>query len=216
MQVNQQMQREAQYRQSMHNLHKNGMPPAGMTNLMPGGNAASPSASDSAAFGQDGPQSRPGTAQFGPGGPNNRLMQNKQMGMPPPPSPSQNVKKEGTEGALNNGRLDASPQAGQGQQQSSALGSAPTSTHTGPSTPSSTGNMTAPSPSAILNNPPTNVNQQGATTDLLNNFFTFPDVDSAALSEFDATLFSRHDGDLNFERDFGEWFNPDSVGLDMK
>ena len=39
-------------------------------------------------------------------------------------------------------------------------------------------------------------------------------------ADFDAALF-RPDGDINFERDFGQWFNPDESaglgsGLDMK
>jgi collagen type III alpha len=36
------------------------------------------------------------------------------------------------------------------------------------------------------------------------------------MAEFDQT-FLRPDGDLNFERDFGQWFNPGGdVTLDMK
>jgi hypothetical protein len=35
------------------------------------------------------------------------------------------------------------------------------------------------------------------------------------LDEFvDIGLF-RSDGDLNFERDFGQWFNPDDVGMEL-
>jgi collagen type III alpha len=30
--------------------------------------------------------------------------------------------------------------------------------------------------------------------------------------EFDPTMFRPDGGDLNFERDFGQWFNPDDVG----
>lgn len=39
-------------------------------------------------------------------------------------------------------------------------------------------------------------------------------------SEFDPSTLFRPDGDINFERDFGQWFNPDDAGLgaslDMK
>ncbi len=39
-------------------------------------------------------------------------------------------------------------------------------------------------------------------------------------SEFDPSTLFRPDGDINFERDFGQWFNPDDTvmgtSLDMK
>jgi len=39
---------------------------------------------------------------------------------------------------------------------------------------------------------------------------------ASSLDEFDTSIF-RPDGDINFERDFGQWFNPDDVGvLEMK
>jgi collagen type III alpha len=49
------------------------------------------------------------------------------------------------------------------------------------------------------------------------NLFTRDFIQSVAngLDEFvDVGLF-RGDGDLNFERDFGQWFNPDDVGIDL-
>ena len=37
------------------------------------------------------------------------------------------------------------------------------------------------------------------------------------IGDFDQTLFRQDPGDLNFERDFGQWFNPGGdVTLDMK
>ncbi|KAJ7467208.1 hypothetical protein FB451DRAFT_1040667 [Mycena latifolia] len=40
---------------------------------------------------------------------------------------------------------------------------------------------------------------------------TFIQSVANGLDEFDVGLF-RGDGDINFERDFGQWFNPDDVG----
>jgi len=41
---------------------------------------------------------------------------------------------------------------------------------------------------------------------------------ASSLDDFDSTNLFRPDGDINFERDFGEWFNGDDSieGLDMK
>ena len=37
------------------------------------------------------------------------------------------------------------------------------------------------------------------------------------MGDFDQALFRQDPGDLNFERDFGQWFNPGGdVTLDMK
>ncbi|KAJ7268287.1 hypothetical protein C8J57DRAFT_1324828, partial [Mycena rebaudengoi] len=48
------------------------------------------------------------------------------------------------------------------------------------------------------------------------NLFSTDFIQSIAngLDEFDVGLF-RGDGDLNFERDFGQWFNPDDVGIEL-
>ena len=47
--------------------------------------------------------------------------------------------------------------------------------------------------------------------------FGLPGGSGGMMEEFDASLF-RPDGDINFERDFGQWFNPEDLGggLDMK
>jgi hypothetical protein len=81
--------------------------------------------------------------------------------------------------------------------------------------------MTAPSPSAILSNPPsvnTPSNPAAAAPDsITQGLFSNDFIQSVAssLDEFDPAMF--RDGDINFERDFGQWFNPDDVGtLDLK
>ncbi|KAL6297852.1 hypothetical protein BKA93DRAFT_831194 [Sparassis latifolia] len=218
---------QLQYRQSMQNLHKTGMQHSGMGNMVPGGNAASPSAGEGG-FISDGPQSRPGTAQFSgaPGAPGaNSRMGPKPLGMMPPPSPSQNPKpgqkdaSGANETSAPNGRLDSSPQTGApGPGQGSAPGSVP-STHTGPPTPNSSGNMTAPSPSAMnASTPSMNADHAPApsTTDsILGGLFPPDFMPHNGLDDFDPSIF-RPDGELNFDRDFGGWFNSDSIGgLDM-
>ncbi|GBE89455.1 predicted protein [Sparassis crispa] len=214
---------QLQYRQSMQNLHKTGMQHSGMGNMVPGGNAASPSAGEGG-FISDGPQSRPGTAQFSgaPGAPGaNSRMGPKPLGMMPPPSPSQNPKpgqkdaSGANETSAPNGRLDSSPQTGApGPGQGSAPGSVP-STHTGPPTPNSSGNMTAPSPSAMNTSTPSmNANHAPApsTTDsILGGLFPPDFMPHNGLDDFDPSIF-RPDGELNFDRDFGDWFNSDSIG----
>ncbi|GLB41577.1 hypothetical protein LshimejAT787_1001770 [Lyophyllum shimeji] len=86
------------------------------------------------------------------------------------------------------------------------------------------GQNMAPSPSSILGSggPPMNTSSMGGQpslgTDMSGGIFSTDFIQSVAssLDEFDTTLF-RPDGDINFERDFGQWFNPDDVsGLDMK
>ncbi|KAF8075199.1 hypothetical protein FPV67DRAFT_620427 [Lyophyllum atratum] len=80
----------------------------------------------------------------------------------------------------------------------------------------------APSPVSILGGPPMNTSSMGGqpslSADMSGGIFSTDFIQSVAssLDEFDTTLF-RPDGDINFERDFGQWFNPDDVtGLDMK
>jgi len=50
-------------------------------------------------------------------------------------------------------------------------------------------------------------------TDMAAGIFSSDFIQSVAssLDELDGNLF-RPDGDINFERDFGQWFNPDDVG----
>ncbi|KAF8997880.1 hypothetical protein BDQ17DRAFT_836862 [Cyathus striatus] len=57
-----------------------------------------------------------------------------------------------------------------------------------------------------------------ADTSIANTIFTNDFINSVAssLEDFGPELF-RQDADISFERDFGQWFNPDdSMGLDMK
>lgn len=201
---------QLQYRQTMHNVHQKNFPHGGL-NLIPGGAAPSPSASDQ--FNTDGPGSRPSTAQFaGPPGGTNRPGQNKPMGaMMPPPSPGMGASKNKDNASADPAAPSVSPQtanAGVGQQGPPP----PAGPSTGPPTPnSSSAAMTAPSPSAMGNTAVTSSLATGhggmATSDpigsdLLSNDF-FQDI------AFESSIFRPDD----FERDFGEWFNP---GQDMQ
>ena len=40
-------------------------------------------------------------------------------------------------------------------------------------------------------------------------------VMGGGVDDFDASLFGTSNGDINFERDFGQWFNPDDVGVNL-
>ncbi|KAK0215005.1 hypothetical protein IW262DRAFT_256943 [Armillaria fumosa] len=86
-----------------------------------------------------------------------------------------------------------------------------------PLSSSSNGALAPPSSSQLLGNPPS---LNGASvppstgTDMSAALFTPGFIQSVAdsLDEFDPS-FLRPDGDINFERDFGQWFNhPDNVG----
>jgi hypothetical protein len=207
-----QYQREAQYRQSMHNLHKN-HPPGGIS-VMPG-SAGSPASTDlpfnpSAAQGQGPPFSN---------ALNNRMGSNKPMMPPPSPalngsSKDQNGQLKDTKPNISNGHPEGSPRnqtiSGQNQGNSSNT----VQGGTAPPTPVPVPNqiMTAPSPSAMLGNaPPPPMNQPELfSTDFIQSV-------ASSLDEFDSSMFRADGGDINFERDFGQWFNPDDVGsLDLK
>jgi collagen type III alpha len=66
----------------------------------------------------------------------------------------------------------------------------------------------APSPSSLLGGPPSL-----GPDSLSSNIFSTDFIQSVAssLDEFDPAMF-RPDGDINFERDFGQWFNQDAMG----
>lgn len=198
----------------MVSVHNKSGHPHGAIGL-PGGPGSS--SSSDGQFNMDaGAQPRPPVGQFpggpgpGPAGPN-RLGPNKVMGgmmPPPPPSPSMNParKQDGPNGdAAPNGRLDASPQnAAAGQPP--APGGGPS---TAPPTPNASNpGMTAPSPSAILTNSSTpSLAPSHPPPSLDNSAEMFPA--SFLQDDFDPSIF--RDGELNFERDFGEWFNSDNV-----
>jgi collagen type III alpha len=201
---------QQQYRQSMHHLHK--------TNLM-AGNAASPTSGD---FNGNGSQGR-GPQFAGNGAPDHRTNQNKSMGMLPPPSPAgalkdqsgQNKDKGGPSTSSN--RSEGSPRnqhPNPGQGTSNAGNSGQSST--APPTPNNV--MTAPSPSAILVNTPTGMNPPGqpmaappsdisaifGNADFISSMGPLPMIDGFD----DATLSKSFD--VDFERDFGQWFNPEN------
>ncbi|KAL4251579.1 hypothetical protein ABKN59_006712 [Abortiporus biennis] len=180
-----------------------------------------------------------------PGGPNSRLGPGVGVGGPlsqgnkmmPPPSPSMNsvknpTKPDGPDGSVN--VSTSSPRnAGQpGSNQPSGMShptnqGTPSGTHTAPPTPIPSNNtiMTAPSPSSnSMNNsgPPSGppgsqtggMNPPPMTTPNPNDLFGPGDFTMSGFEDLDPTLF-RPDGVTDFERDFGEWFNPGDVALDL-
>ena len=190
-----------------------------MANL-PGGGAGTPTPGESPF------NPGPGQNPF-PGPQNNRMGQNKPMGMMPPPSPAGGPSKEqpkdvkppvpnGAEGSPRN-QHPPNPATGQGPPNSSGGGQV----NTAPPTPSATSSsMTAPSPSAVVNGTPTMNPATQPTTSLPEvpaNFLTSEFMQSVAstLDDFDTQAFLRpEDTSINFEQDFREWFNPDD--LEMK
>jgi hypothetical protein len=205
----------------MHAMHKNNLPPGVLNSTLP--NAGSPSSSDPS-FNPSGPQGQ--GPQFSAGVPSNtRMGQNKPMGMMPPPSPVINAAAKDPPG-LNkdikvgaaNGHPEGSPRNAPTTGQPSHGGVNPGSagqSGTAPATPvpGTNQNLTAPSPSSILSNPSSmnQPNQSASAPDSMPPNFFGSDFMQSALDEFDPSLF-RSDGDINFERDFGQWFNPDDVG----
>lgn len=204
----------------MHQLHQNKLPHGGLTNIMAQGSAASPSNTDGQYPG--GPP--------GPGGPN-RMGQNKSIaGMMPPPSPGMNASKmmggqskDGVSG--DSSAPNASPQnaaAGVPQGPPGLPGGAPGSS-TAPPTPGA--GMAAPSPQGMMSNggtpamapshppvqPQMNPDQALLSTDFLQSVTSQLDT-----SNFGDSLFRGSDMSglgVDFERDFDEWFNPDTGGL---
>ncbi len=205
----------------MQNLQlKGAMPPQAMNPTIQGPpNNANPGSSD--------PNMHPG-APSAPGGPQfNRLPpQNKSLGMMPPPSPAQNGPNKDQGGSKDVKQEDLSRGVGGNASQTpNASGTAPPTpapgalTNQGP-TPATNGapnSSIAQSPSSILGtplNPGPIVNQQSVLADSL-----FPPDFmqhlSNSLDDFNTNMFPA-ETDINFERDFGQWFNGDDVQLDMK
>ncbi|CCM01331.1 uncharacterized protein FIBRA_03380 [Fibroporia radiculosa] len=234
--MNNQQISQMQYRQTMHNLHKNNIPHGALSTLLPPGVTGSPPAFDNVLNMAHGLRTPAGQYPPGvpapPGGPPNRMGQNKPMGnmMPPPPSPSMSAPKNmagpnkdgsGGDSSAPNGRVDASPQnapAGVGQGQPPPSGGAPAGTSTAPHTPSNqppAGSMPAPSPSAMMNNSSTpsmapSIPPGPPAPDLGASLFSSADFSMGpGLDEF--SFGQDGGGALNFEEDFREWFSSDSV-----
>lgn len=199
------------YRQTMHNLHKNHIPPGALNTLLPG-NVGSP---------QSNPQQQGGGPQFGPG-PTNKPMGNNMM--PPPPSPGMKHAQQAKDGNSDpNNRSENSPQThnmgqpggqnqgGQSQQQSGGPGTAP------PTPVSNPGQGMTPDTSSS-NLAGNGSQQQGVGAGDVGTAIFSPDLFRSMMQDdFDSAGFLRTDaGDLNFERDFGQWFNPDEMPLDLK
>ncbi|KAJ6485777.1 hypothetical protein C8R45DRAFT_997846 [Mycena sanguinolenta] len=229
-----------QYRQGLQ--HQQQGHPANRLSMSGPMNAGSPGADPSfnpngvMQAGVGGPGG-PGQQQFG-GGAGNRLSgpQNLKgpmpMGMLPPPSPAKDQNKD----TKPNGLVDGSPRnqplanpnapgtapptpnsSGQQQQQQQQQAGQQSQQNPGQQPPQQT------TPGMIMN---PNVNPGAMNTAAMalppaqnaaDNIFGNDFIQSVAngLDEFvDVGLF-RGDGDLNFERDFGQWFNPDDVGMEL-
>jgi len=152
----------------------------------------------------------------GPGGPNNG--KNPNMNNTP----------------NNSGHPDGSPR-NQPPNSGNNSGQTPNPGGTGPPTPAPNNKLgpgpgqvqnmaPSPSPSSVLNNIPLSMNASsmggppGMGPDSMAPIFPTDFIQSVAssLDDFDSPVF-RPDGDINFERDFGQWFNPDeAMGIDMK
>jgi hypothetical protein len=182
------------------------MPKPNSSNTMPG-NIGSPASTDPSLVG-----GQPGQLGQFPG-PGSRMGQNnKPMGMMPPPSPGMNGPKDQ---ASDKKPTDGSPR----NAAQNAPGQSNNQSGTAPPTPGTTSSMTDPSPSSVLG-VGGSMNQPGSSASNVDLFSTdFIQSVASGFDEFDPNMFSSTgtDRDLNFERDFGQWFNPDDVGtLEMK
>ncbi|KAJ6561156.1 hypothetical protein DFH09DRAFT_1160598 [Mycena vulgaris] len=203
---------------TMHNLqHPNRM--AGMNAGSPGSDPSfNPGVPMPPGAGGPGGQQQPG-GQFAPGSRLSGPPNSKPMSMLPPPSPAkdQNGPNKDNKGP-SNGHPDGSPR-NQPLSGPNPPGTAPPTPvpNQGQGQPGQNQNM-APSPGLLMNPGSASMNSvamplppaaPSASGDLFSNDF----IQSVAngLDEFDVGLF-RGDGDINFERDFGQWFNPDDVG----
>ncbi|KAG6909794.1 hypothetical protein DXG01_015287 [Tephrocybe rancida] len=125
----------------------------------------------------------------------------------PPPGPSNNAGQTPNV----NGAGPSTPAPGQNQVQNQNQGGPGPGQGQGP--PQGSMGSMAPSPSAILGG--------GGPASMLGSqdLFSSDFIQSVAgsLDDFDSS-FLQPTGDINFERDFGQWFNPDDAmsGLDMK
>lgn len=221
---------QLQYRQNMTALHRSGIP-GGAPNMMPT-NAPSP-ANPESPFPPpgDGSQSRPGTSQF-PGNRPQQQQQNKPPGMMPPPSPG--LKKEDTGSGIQS--VHSSPHnlpavtGGHGAHQPPQQGPG-----TAPPTPAqNNATITAPSPSAGMNNqqapggqgqpgpqggnqPPVQQSSAPPGNNASNDLFMTQDFMQqlggiGGFESFDSSsLFPGDQMGGGGELDFGEWFTSPSV-----
>ncbi|KAJ7460737.1 hypothetical protein FB451DRAFT_1563197 [Mycena latifolia] len=209
------------YRQGMHNLqHPNRMgmnagSPGSDPSFNPGGVPMPPGPGGP---GQQQQQQPGGQQQFAPGsrlsGPPNA----KPMSMLPPPSPAkdQNAQNKDNKGP-SNGHPEGSPrnQPLSGPNPPGTAPPTPGGPNQGQGQPGQNQNMASP---GMLMNPGTSSMNPAAMplpppAPPSDTLFSAEFIQSVAtgLDEFDVGLF-RGDGDINFERDFGQWFNPDDVG----
>lgn len=186
---------------------------------LPMGNASSPGADpNNPTFN---PSQGGGPPQFSSPGMNNMPRPPGSAGpisgksMAPPPSPG--MSKEQVNG-VGKDKSDGSPHTST----MTSSGQTPTATGTAPPTPVPSGGSQQqsqpppmqglePSPSLMGTGP--GGGGEIFPNDFINNI-------ASSLDDFDPSIFRNEGGDLNFERDFGQWFSPD-VGneinpLDLK
>lgn len=232
--------REALYRHTLHSIHKNGM--TGLT-VNAGSPSADPSFNPQGATG--GPNPAGAMGQFNP---NLRPNMMPPKSMMPPPSPAMGgPSKDGNLNLNKDGKNpDGSPRNPPGQPIHSNINPAtpvPQGQAPGQGTQPQMSVM-APSPSALLNpsaqsqpNPGApqqgmgqqqqQQQQQSQSQGLVPGASSPPDIFTQdfiqnianSLDVFgDNSGFLRSDGDINFEREFGQWFNGEDngAGLDMK
>jgi len=202
-----------QYRQSLVSFHQNGVPTG-----MPGGSDPT--------FGMN-MTGRPG----GPSGPpfDNARKQPPMNMLPASPSMNKDMKDgkpDGSPGNVN-GRTPTSGTAASTPSNNPAQPGPPLHQPGQGPTPNSNLNPNPsqsvdPSPTSMLGGPMAGIGGPpapgGPSADLTMFSTNFLDNLTGDLGEFGDNIFGRPDGDINFERDFGQWFNPDdiSTGLDMK
>ncbi|KAJ7065293.1 hypothetical protein C8F01DRAFT_1248890 [Mycena amicta] len=190
-------------------MYRQGMHPSLSQQRLPM-NAGSPGSDPS--FNPGGMPMPPGgpPGQFAPGP--NRLpgpAGSKPMGMLPPPSPAKD------QNALNK---DANKPGSSPRNQPLAGGS--NQPGTGPPTPQGGGNM-APSPGLMINpntgNPVGMPLPPGSGPGPSEPLFSNEFMQNMASSLDDVDFMFRQDSDINFERDFGQWFNSadDVTGMDL-
>ncbi|KAF8141382.1 hypothetical protein EV363DRAFT_1412840 [Boletus edulis] len=172
---------QLQYHQGVHAVTKG----LAMANL-PGGGSGTPTPGD--------PPFNQGPGQPFPGPQNNRLGQNKPMGMMPPPSPAGGPPKEQPK--------EVNKPPGQNGTEGSPRNQQPPNPATGGQGPPNPNGATQPTTSL----------PEVPASFLTNEFMQSV---ASTLDDFDTqALFRPEDTGINFEQDFREWFNPDD--LDMK
>ena len=157
-------------------------------------NAGSPSSGNSQGQG----------SQFAGGRPGQNNM--NQKGMMPPPSPASGPPKDQSGQNKDKGGQSSSNNRPEGSPRNPPR--TPAQGGTAPPTP----NMTAPSLSAILGGPTSGMSQPMTSSTDPMAIFGITDFKSAmsTLEGFDDASLVKAGFDVDLERDFGQWFNPET------